>query len=116
MQPSPSGRAGNDHLGHTMSAQPEDLTNYRLGMIEKTLQSIAESLDRLATLEAQHSQTRETLARFFAAIEKSDERVARIEREMPTLKLIRGWVISGVISLIGLVALMIAKLFVINVA
>lgn len=99
-----------------MATPPEDLTNYRLEMIEKTLQAIAESLDRLATLEAQHSQTRETLGRFFNAIEKYDDRVARIEREMPTLKLIRGWVISGVISLIGLVALMIAKLFVLNVA
>lgn len=99
-----------------MATPPENLTNYRLEMIEKTLHAIAESLDRLATLEAQHSQTRETLARFFGSIEKYDERVARIEREMPTLKLIRGWVISGVISLIGLVALMIAKLFVVNVA
>lgn len=99
-----------------MATPPEDLTNYRLEMIEKTLQAIAESLDRLATLEAQHSQTRETLGRFFSAIDKYDERMVRIEREMPTLKLIRGWVIGGVVSLIGMVALMIAKLFVLNVA
>ena len=84
-------------------------------MIEQTLHKIAESLDRLAALEAQHSQTRETLARFFSAIDKYDERMVRIEREMPTLKLIRGWVISGVVSLIGIVALMIAKMFHINI-
>jgi hypothetical protein len=84
-------------------------------MIEQTLQKIAESLDRLATLEAQHSQTRETLSRFFSAIDKYDERMARNEREMPTLKLIRVWVIGGVVSLIGIVSLMVAKLFVINI-
>ena len=86
-------------------------------MIEKTLQVIAENLERLATLEQKHLETREALNRAFDAIKvteteikTTDERVRKIELELPTLKLIRQWVIAGVVGCAGLLGVTVFKL------
>ncbi len=80
----------------------DDLTQYRLGMIEKTLQAISDNLVQLATLEQKHIETREALGRAFEHIDDHDERLRTIETEMPMLKLVKGWVITGVIGIVGL--------------
>lgn len=86
-------------------------------MIEKTLQAISENLERLAALEQKHLETREALNRAFDAIKvteteikTADERVRKIELELPTLKLIRGWVIAGVVGCAGLLGVTVFKL------
>lgn len=101
----------------TQPANGDTLTQYRLGMIEKTLQAISDNLERLATLEQKHLETREALNRAFDAIKgtetelkKADERVRKIELELPTLKLVRGWVIAGVVSCAGLLGVTVFKL------
>lgn len=76
----------------------DNLTQYRLTMIEQTLQGVRESLDRLTTLEQRHIETREAMAKVAERHDKLDVRVRDIELEMPTLKLIRGWVLAGVIA------------------
>jgi len=86
------------------------LTQYRLEMIEKTLQAISDNLERLATLEQKHLETREALNRAFDAIKGVEERTRKIELELPTLKLIRGWVIAGVIGCAGLLGVTVFKL------
>lgn len=96
--------------------QPSDLTNYRLEMIEKTLQAIAESLERLAALEAKHVETREAISRVFVALDKHETRIHHVEVEMPTLKLTRGWIISAVVGIFGIITILIAKHFVITVS
>ncbi len=95
--------------------EPSTLTQYRLGMIEETLKAISENLKQLAQLEQKHIETREALGRAFEQIEGHDERLRGVEQEMPTLKLIRGWVISGVLGIIGLLGVTIFKLFTITV-
>lgn len=93
------------------AVQPSDaLTQYRLGMIEKTLQAISENLERLATLEQKHLETREALNRAFDAIKGVEDRTRKMELEMPTLKMIRGWVIAGVIGCASLLGIAVFKL------
>jgi L-alanine-DL-glutamate epimerase-like enolase superfamily enzyme len=89
----------------------DELTSYRLEMIEQTLKAISDNLSQLATLEHKHIETREALDRAFSSVEKIDGRVKHIEIEMPTLKLVRGWVISGAVGIIGLLAITLFKLF-----
>lgn len=93
----------------------DQLTQYRLSMIEKTLQAISESLERLATLEQKHLETREALNRAFTQIDIQDGRLRNIETEMPTLTLVRGWVLAGGIGIIGMLGIAIFKLFTITI-
>jgi hypothetical protein len=87
-----------------------DLTQYRLGMIEKTLQAISDNLAQLATLEHKHIETRDALARAFKQQEKFDERLRSVEYEMPALKMVRKWVIGGVVGMSALIGMELLKL------
>lgn len=91
--------------------EPDNLTQYRLGMIEKTLEAIRDNLTQLAQLEQKHIETREALGRAFEQINSQDVRLRGMEQEMPTLRLVRGWVISGVIGIMGLLGVTLFKLF-----
>ena len=82
--------------------------------IRQAVQSIAESLQTLAQLEAHHAETRDGLQRAFDAIKTvKDEqketnkdfeiRFREIEKQMPTLKMIRSWVIGGVVGTVVIV-------------
>jgi hypothetical protein len=82
-----------------------DLTNYRLTMIEETLRAVSENLQRLTTLEQRHVDTREALERAFDTIEKVDGRLKHVELEMPVLKIVKNWVITAVIGIVGLVGI-----------
>lgn len=82
--------------------------------IRQAVQSIAESLKTLTELEAHHAETRDGLQRAFEAIKASKDeqketnkdfemRFRAIEEQMPTLKLIRSWVVGGVLGTISIV-------------
>lgn len=88
-----------------------DLTSYRLDMIEKTLEAISENLSKLAALEQKHVETREALGRAFTEIGEHNKRLRDVEAEMPTLKLVRGWVITGVLGVLGLLGLALKGVF-----
>ncbi len=85
------------------------LTEYRLASIEETLASINETLRTLTSLEAKHMETRSALERAFTEIGRHEERLRSIELELPTLKLIRGWVIAGVVSCTSLLGITVFK-------
>lgn len=90
--------------------QTNELTQYRLEMIEETLKAMRENLVQLTALEQKHLETREALERAFKEIRTNDERVRVIEVEMPTLKLIRGWVIAGVVGCAALLGVTMFKI------
>lgn len=101
---------------NTPAPQTSDtLTQYRLGMIEQTLKGISETLERLAALEQKHLETREAVGRAFDSLETHDARIRAIESEMPTLKLARGWLLSGMVGIIGLLGVTLFRLFTITV-
>jgi hypothetical protein len=89
----------------------DELTQYRLSMIEKTLQAISDNLVQLAALEQKHIETREALSRAFEHIDEHEERIRGMETEMPMLKMVKGWVITGVIGIIGLLGTTVFSLF-----
>jgi hypothetical protein len=80
-------------------------------MIESTLKTVSENLVTLAQLEQKHLETKESLARAFNSMSDLNSRMREVEAELPTLKLIRGWVIAGVIGIVSLLGVAIFKMF-----
>lgn len=102
--------------------------------VSKAVESIDESLKILARLEVHHEQTRSSLERAFDGLDacsarirsledscvraadckercvRIDDKVKRIEIEMPTIKLIRGWVLTGVVAVVALVGTAVVNL------
>jgi len=101
--------------GFTESHCTDTLTQYRLNMIESTLKTVSENLVTLAQLEQKHLETKESLARAFNSMSDLNSRMREVEAELPTLKLIRGWVIAGVISIVSMLGVAIFKMFSITI-
>lgn len=76
--------------------------------VSTAVESIDESLKTLTRLDVKHEETNKEVERAFDDISDHETRIRVVETEMPTMKLIRGWVIAGVVSLVGLVGLAIA--------
>ena len=84
--------------------------DYRLGLIEKTMASISESLKQLAALEQKHAETRESISRAFNEIAEHNVRIREVELALPTIKMTSKWVIAGVLAIFGIFALQVFKL------
>lgn len=88
----------------------ERLINYRLQVIENAIKTMADGINKLASLELRHAETRESLERAFQMLKKQDTRIRAVENEMPTMKMTRGWIISGVVGVFSLVVVGVVKL------
>lgn len=80
--------------------------------IRDSTKEISKSLQLLAVLEQRHAETRDGLERAFIQLLDHETRLRNIEAEMPTMKMARGWTITGVIGIVGLVGLAAWKVFV----
>lgn len=78
------------------------LTQYRLNMLEDTMKAVVDNLKVLTTVDQRIIDTHSTMLSMRDEWAKADtdkeKRLRAIENEMPTLKLIRGWVIAGVVG------------------
>lgn len=95
----------------------ESVTEYRITALEgsvneirSAVKSIDASLQVLARLEQRHAETRDGLERAFEELKDHEVRVRDIEAEMPTTKLVRGWVITAVVGTLGIVGVTALKL------
>lgn len=70
--------------------------------IKSAVKSIDSSLQTLAKLEVHHTETRDGMARAFAELTDHETRVRAIEAEMPTMKMIRNWVVAGVVGVVSM--------------
>lgn len=78
--------------------------------VKNAVKSIDQSLRTLAALEVKHEETRSGLNRAFTEIGDHETRMRSVESELPTLKLVRGWVITGVLGIIGIFGVAILNL------
>lgn len=87
----------------------DPLTAYRLAMLEDTMRQVADTLTKMASLDQRILDAQNSQAAMRDEWSNKDgdkeRRLRAIEVEMPTLKLIRGWVISGVIACASLLGL-----------
>lgn len=87
--------------------QPGDqrITAWRLNRIEDTLERVSETLGKLAVLEQRHIETREAIERSFSEIKALNERMRVVELDMPMLRQIKNWIVSGVVAVVGVVGM-----------
>lgn len=78
--------------------------------VSTAVESIDESLKTLTRLDVKHEEVNKSVDRAFVSLKDHETRIRTVETEMPTLKLIRGWVITGAIALIGLVGISIVNM------
>jgi hypothetical protein len=69
------------------------------------VKSIDGSLKELVRLGVAHEQTRDAISRAFQEIEDHEARLRQIEVDMPTIRLIRGWVLMAVVGVFGIVGI-----------
>lgn len=82
-----------------------------IGEMRDTLRSINAAVQALVRLEQAQMSHGEALARAFKTLEDHEERLSTLENERGVLNLVKSWVITGVVGIIGLVALALARLF-----
>jgi len=70
--------------------------------ISNAVKSIDESLKVLTRLDMKHDKMRDGLGRAFKELEDHESRMRLIEKEMPTITLVRGWAITGAVAGLGL--------------
>lgn len=87
-------------------------TEERIAKVESAIEGIQDCLKTLVRLEEGHANFKETLGRQFSKIEEQDERIRRMETEMPTLKQASRWVFGAVSGVVGIVALAVIYLVV----
>ena len=92
----------------------EEKTFIRRYGIEDAVAALADNLKVLTQLEQKHIETREAVGRAFDAIGDQDKRIRDIELEMPLLKMVRNWVVAGVVGIVTLVGIALVSLVVIT--
>lgn len=89
-----TGRTGE----HRLLAYRVDQHEAWINEMRDAVKSIDRSLQLLSLVEAQHVKSR-------TQITEMAERLRGIELELPTLRLVRGWMISGVLGVVAAVGL-----------
>lgn len=85
----------------TKPAEGELLIDYRLSQLERAVTKLVEQNAQMIALEQRHLDTREALERAFKALKEQDSRIRAIETDLPTMRLVRGWVITGVLAVMA---------------
>lgn len=87
----------------------DSVTEYRLsaveaavGEIREAVQGINTSLQKLASLEERHDSTRDGIRAIADSLKDHEDRIRVVEADLPTLRLVRRWIISGVTGVLGL--------------
>lgn len=78
--------------------------------VSTAVESIDESLKTLTKLDVRHEETAKAVERAFDVARDHETRVRLIEVEMPTLKLVRKWALSGMAAFAGALCLAILAL------
>ncbi len=81
-----------------------------IASIQRSTAEISASLSALVRLEEQHAETRRALERAFNALKDADQRMEKVENEMPTLRLVQKWVFATVSGLAVMAGLLVWKL------
>lgn len=88
---------------HNMIEQRVATLESAVGKIEQAVSSIAQSMQALVRLEERHSQTQDSVQRCFAEIGDHEKRLRELEKSEPVQKLVSGWVIGGIVTILSLI-------------
>lgn len=70
--------------------------------IKKDMQRVVANQERITRLEVQYNHNVEAMTRAFEEINSHAVRITALEVEAPITRMVRNWVITGVIGVVGL--------------
>lgn len=101
------------HPGSVLEFRVSNL-EVMVGEIRSAVKGIDGSLKILAALEARHAQTSDAVARAFTELKDHEDRLRSAESDLPTMRLVRNWVIAGVIGCTSMVGVAAAGLVIVS--
>lgn len=121
--------AKNNHALEADGMENEKVLEFRVsaletvvGEVRTAVKSIDASLKALTSLEIHHNQTRDAVGRAFTEIKRledgdikdHEERLRLVENDLPTMRLVRNWVIAGVVGCVSMVGVAVAGLVIVS--
>lgn len=91
-------------LNHKIQTLHEDVTE-----VKNALNKLTDAVTKLALLEERQLHAAAAQERAFAALERVESRLHKLEQYMPTAKRTSVWVDRAVLFVLGLVAMYVAK-------
>lgn len=82
--------------------------------IRDAVKVIGSAITDIARLDQKHIETSNAIARTFAILEKLDERIGEIEKQMPIIKLATSWVFRGALAVVGIVGTAVVLLVIVK--
>lgn len=89
-------------VDHTVLAERIERIATDVSDIKEEMKRIAAGMERIARLEERHVNSSEAIARAFTRIENHERRLVQLEVEVPITKMVRNWVIMGVLGVLSL--------------
>jgi hypothetical protein len=74
------------------------------------LRAVAAGMERVTRLEEGRSHHEQALGRAFEKLDLHDRRLGILESEQPMTKMVRGWVIAAVVSLVALLGMQVVSM------
>lgn len=91
-----------DDVDNSVLAERIDRITSDISEIKIAVNRLAGDMERVIRLEERHATHSEALTRAFTRVETIEIRLAKLEAEVPITRMVRGWVISGVVGVVGL--------------
>lgn len=73
--------------------------------IKVELRTVASGMERVIRLEEGRNQHAEALSRAFEKIHDHEKRLIQVENDLPLTRLVRGWVVAGVVGVAAVVGM-----------
>lgn len=80
-----------------------------VGEIKAALRDLTHAITKLALIEERQAQAAQSLERAFAAIERLEKRLARLEESAPINQQASKWIFGGMWAAVGALLVMTAK-------
>jgi hypothetical protein len=110
--------AGDEHMNSTEARILElslDHIRSDLARLQEGVAAVAASLQVLPAIQQAQITTQAEMRRGAQVMERHEERLQSIERDLPGLRELRKWVITGVLGGIGMMGLALGKLVIVDV-
>jgi len=93
--------------GYPIGPMEHRVTNLEASVerIDRAVERISDSIEKISNALSHQRANADSLARSWRAVEDHEQRLRSVETDMPTLRLIRNWVVAGVLGTLTLTGL-----------
>lgn len=95
---------------HTLLRIAQAGQEARVEYLERSMGRIADSLERLSSIDSRLELMDSRQIATLSSVGDHETRVRNIEKEIPVLKLVKGWIITGVVGVFGILVTVVTTL------